>query len=101
MSSKKRMACVLSIILALTICGAVIYYVLVLKPYNIAVEQYDIAVDNLCSMNQNLDNAIFDLEQLISNEERIFDDSIREIAIKAIENGRLAKIDIKLGIALE
>lgn len=96
MSSKKRMACVLSIILALTICGAVIYYVLVLKPYNIAVEQYDIAVDNLCSMNQNLDNAIFDLEQLISNEERIFDDSIREIAIKAIENGRLAKIDIPL-----
>lgn len=95
MKNKKNIIIVVSIIVTLLIIvGAVLCYVNIIKPYNIAVKEYNDAVIVVNEKNAELDKSIVKLQELIDSGEKPLDDTIIETSKEVLKNAGVSKVII-------
>lgn len=95
MKNKKNIIIVVSIIVTLLIIvGAVLCYVNIIKPYNIAVKEYNDAVIVVNKKNAELDKSIVKLQELIDSGEKPLDDTIIETSKEVFKNAGVSKVII-------
>ena len=92
----KKLKIILVIIAGvLLVAGIVVWYLLVQKPHNIAVNDYNKAISVIEAKNAELDGAIAKLQALIDSGEKPLDDTIINTSKEVIKNAQVEKVLIE------
>lgn len=80
MKNKKVLIILIVVLVILLITGGIFGYIKIIKPYNIAVENYKYVVKVIEEKNNELDGKIKKIQDLIDSNEKVLNESIIETA---------------------
>lgn len=94
MKNKKLLIIEIAIMIIVVIIVVILGYIKVLKPYNIAVENYNKVFKIIEEKNNELDNKIKKIHKLVDSEEKVIDENIIVTAKDVTKKAEASKLII-------